>query len=91
MTDAELALLLGCTNESSNNFTLLWRKSEHMNTSTISQISWHASADLQGKTMTVIKSDLGWVFGGYNSMPWRLTSLDSAIWYVFEQPSSQGI
>jgi hypothetical protein len=36
--------------------------------------------DNSGKTITVMQSDLGWIFGGYNSVSWRIHNLDAAIW-----------
>ena len=51
-----------------NDFTwkLLYRSSEHGYTTS----SFHKYCDNKGPTLTIIKSEAGWIFGGYTTQSW---------------------
>ncbi|TNV79380.1 hypothetical protein FGO68_gene1790 [Halteria grandinella] len=54
---------------------LLYRGSEQG----ISPLSFHQHCDKKGATLTLVKSDLGKVFGGYTQVSWRSESRPKAV------------
>jgi hypothetical protein len=49
------------------NWTLCWRGSYHGS----SARAFHAGCDNKGRTVTIVKSSKGQIFGGYTKIPWR--------------------
>ncbi len=57
-----------------NTMKLAYRASDHG----YSGSSFHQYCDdLNSPTLIVIKSDKGWIFGGYTSQSWKLTNMDA--------------
>ena len=57
-----------------NTMKLAYRASDHG----YSGSSFHSYCDnVKGPTLIVIKSDKGWIFGGYTSQSWKLTNMDA--------------
>ncbi len=79
-----LLFLIGLQNFS---FSLLWRGSRDG----FRHADFHRLCDGQGRTLTVIKSTDGWIFGGYTSVSWssddQETVDDTAFLYTLTNPS----
>ncbi len=57
---------------------LLYRASEHGYTAE----SFHEYCDAKGPTLVIIKSEGGWIFGGYTTQSWSGAGIYIMIWYL---------
>ena len=66
LSSAEKHSLTALTGLNENSFSLLWRGSRDG----FEPETFHRLCDGQGKTLTIIKNNKGFIFGGFTSVPW---------------------
>jgi len=67
LNDAQQKLLLDYYGNAKQNFKLLYKASVHGFESKV----FHANCDGKGETITIAKSENGYIFGGYNPNSWK--------------------